>query len=184
MLCTDCLWNDLLCYRRSAYRDPLTHQWRYAYAARCYRTYRHRPTAEFLVQMLKYAYSNRHRLQELVHTDKRFIQIRAYFKELASMATCTEMAVTPEVEEIIAAYDRRRAELGTQQPQQPVVVVVDVAAAADNESFRRNVSQRHGRIVREHDAQRLAALLREQMGAHAEWLQHLSHPHHSSSSST
>ncbi len=77
MISTGRVWCDLMRYMENTTSHGTT------YHARIYRVHRHLPTERLLIKLIKYALANKDRLQEIVHTDKRFIKARAYFADVA-----------------------------------------------------------------------------------------------------
>lgn len=91
MFATRALWCDLVRYRQQRTWDERTRSWTFQHRARIYRVYRHRPTEEAMFRLIQYALSNRARLQQVVHEDSNFLEMRAHFRKLAAAAPYTEV---------------------------------------------------------------------------------------------
>lgn len=96
MIATNTVWCDLARFYRSAGSPP-------SYSMRVYRVYRHKPTEEKLVRMIRYALANKHRLQTLVQ-EAEYKEMRSYFVELAKKAPYKEFGFTPDIQASFAQY--------------------------------------------------------------------------------
>ncbi len=103
MISTNRIWCDLLKYMSTG---PGNH------VARIYRIYRHKPTDELLIKMLKYALSKKDQLQQLVHEDERFIAIRRHFSDVASQLTFKEIKITDQMLASLQDYERHKQRFG------------------------------------------------------------------------
>lgn len=90
MICTQTLWADVVRYTQSG--------------ARVYRVYRHKPTEETLLSLLKYALSNVDRLRDVI-AEPPFVKIRDYFERLALTMSYVELEATPAYLETRNAYE-------------------------------------------------------------------------------
>lgn len=104
MISTGTMWCDLVRYHRT---DKI---------ARVYRVYRHKPTEERLVQLIKYAYNNRHRIQDVI-AETPFVEMRQYFADAAKTLAHVELAY-PAGNTELETYELRQREIRTV----PVVV--------------------------------------------------------------
>jgi len=101
MISTNTVWCDLVRYRRCR---PHANATEYVHEARVFRIFRHRPTEESLVRLLKYALNNTHRLQDVVQ-EAPFVALRAHFKELSEITSYREIKFTPEMRIAFDAYN-------------------------------------------------------------------------------
>lgn len=90
MMCAQTLWVDVMRYSRNG--------------ARVYRVYRHKPTEDTLVSLLKYAQSNAHRLRDILQ-EEPFVKIRDYFERLALTMSFVDLDVPPSYARVRAEYE-------------------------------------------------------------------------------
>jgi hypothetical protein len=122
MMSTDRVWTDVVRYRRTSVAANGSNEggWRYRHEAHVYRVYRHRPTEEAMVTLVKEAAAAARKggnaaLQALVHTDRRFVDMRAHLTDVATAlqpVAVVDASATPAVataiEQLMDAKDRAR----------------------------------------------------------------------------
>jgi len=102
MISTNTCWCDLVRYCKSSDYDGEKEQWTYEHTARVYRIYRHMPTEQILLALIKRAHANKANLQEIVQ-DESYRQIRAYFTTLAKSLPYREISITDD--NMFQSYD-------------------------------------------------------------------------------
>jgi hypothetical protein len=81
MMCLETVWCDLVRFTKKKVTNE-DGKWETKYTARVFRIYRHKPTEDSMVVLWKYALEHKDTLQEIVHTDKAFIEFRQYLQDL------------------------------------------------------------------------------------------------------
>lgn len=119
MICLNVMWCDLVRYCQTSFSDPVTHEWRYGHKARVYRIYRDRETEEQLLKLLKYALERQETLQELVHTDAAFIEMRAFLEKLAEALPFEEISPNTEMQCMLDNYTAEKRRLSSVQVPLP-----------------------------------------------------------------
>lgn len=98
MISTGTLWCDVVRFCRTSSYDTGSKKWVYSNVARIYRVYRHIPTEQALVALIKRAHGNRHALQKIV-AEHDYVQMRQYFATLASEAPYKEIHTPSSIPE-------------------------------------------------------------------------------------
>ncbi len=97
MIATSTTWCDLL-RMRSAHTAEGTSR-----RGRIYRLKRHAPTEALMTRLIKYAHSNKLRLQEVI-LEHEFVTFRAFLNELCIQLPYRDIEVTPEMEDSFIMY--------------------------------------------------------------------------------
>lgn len=171
MICSERIWTDLLRYRRTSESTNGGGGWKYKHIARIYRVYRHKQTEELIVRLIKYAHSNKHRLQEIVHTDPEFINARKYFDELGENASYKEIEITEgKGDELTRNYAIRKREFAKPKyNEMPDFVATQKKAKItqnnNNNDWKTDMNQRNNLIVQDQrdDNVALRSLLADQI---------------------
>lgn len=146
MISTQTLWCDLIRYTNTR--------------TRVYRIWRHKPTEDTLVSLIKYAYQNRDQLQDIIQQES-FVKIRAYFKQLASKFPFVEITNDRNAIEKYESYQKVKS--------QPKVGDVSFLFKKSKwlEEADRNHKQMHGVL---NDPMKLRDLVQKQLALYKELL--------------
>ena len=108
MIATDTLWADLVRYSETREMEP-NGSWHMVRTCRIFRVYRHKPTEELIVSLLKQSLANKTNLIELVQTQP-YQDIRSYFVQLAESAEYREIDVSNNsvAGQAILAYEKHK----------------------------------------------------------------------------
>lgn len=93
MICTQTLWADVVRY--TAHGN-----------ARVYRVYRHKPTEDTLVSLIKYALSKVDTLQDVVFSEASFIKMRDHFERVALTMPHVELELTGVYKELRSQFEQ------------------------------------------------------------------------------
>lgn len=111
MIATNAMWCDVVRYKKSSSFDSVSGTWVTSHIARVYRIYRHEPTVQTLIKMIKRSYNNRHALQDTV-AEESYVTMRKYFADLASVAAYKEITLcNAKMEEFFSSYERYKKQL-------------------------------------------------------------------------
>lgn len=146
MISTQTLWCDLIRYTSTR--------------TRVYRIWRHKPTEETLVSLIKHAYQNRDNLQDVIQ-EESFVKMRAYFKRLAMTLSFADV---PNDQTAIQKYEAYQ-----QAKSQPQVANGDISFLFKKSKWLEEAEQNHKQMYGVlNDPTKLRELVTKQMALYKE----------------
>jgi len=103
MISAGTMWCDLVRFQKTV--ENVKNRWITRYRTRIYRIYRHKEIEKVLVTLLKYAYSHREKLQDII-MEQQFVDFRNFLTELASIEPYKEITSNEEFHILIEQYQK------------------------------------------------------------------------------
>lgn len=110
MISANVMWCDLVRFAKHTTKTG-NGKWKTEYNARVYRVFRHKPTEQLLILLLKYALNHKTELQKIVHEDERFVSFREFFTELAASEPCKMLTHNETFLDMIKEYDNYKKQI-------------------------------------------------------------------------